>query len=113
MKYNVGDRIKTKFGSGVVQRVVDGQGYAVMIDGYTTTMAIYYHDIIEEKAMTEVEINEIVMIQPRSVKADPYTLSLLKLKTQADYDKFLETHEYVSERTLDSGYIMKTYQEKM
>jgi hypothetical protein len=63
--------------------------------------------------MTESEIYEIVMIQPRSVKADPYTLSLLKLKTQADYDKFLETHEYVSERTLDSGYIMKTYQEKM
>jgi tRNA A22 N-methylase len=69
---------------------------------------------VDEKiVMDESEIYEIVMIQPRSVKADPYTLSLLKLKTQADYDKFLETHEYVSERTLDSGYIMKTYQEKM
>jgi hypothetical protein len=48
MDYKVGERIKTKFGSGIVQRVVDGQGYAVLIDGYTTTMAIYYDDIIEE-----------------------------------------------------------------
>ena len=49
MNYNVGDRIKTKFGSGIVERVVEGLGYyGVMIEGYTKTMAIYYHDIIEE-----------------------------------------------------------------
>jgi hypothetical protein len=48
MNYKVGDRIKTKFGSGVIQRVVYGEGYAVMMDGYTITMAIYYADVIEE-----------------------------------------------------------------
>jgi|LauGreDrversion4_2_1035121.scaffolds.fasta_scaffold218627_6 hypothetical protein len=48
MNYKVGDRIKTKFGSGIIERVVENQGYAVLIDGYTTTMAIYYRDIVEE-----------------------------------------------------------------
>jgi hypothetical protein len=79
---------------------------------YEDTQSVF--DVIKKEffSMTDSEIYEIVMIQPRSVKADPYTLSLLKIKTQADYDKFLETHEYVSEKTLESGYVLKTYQEK-
>lgn len=51
---NVGDRILTKFGWGMIKRIVEGRGYSVLLDrhkehGYTATTAIYYKDIMENQ----------------------------------------------------------------
>lgn len=54
MNYQVSDRIQTKFGWGTVKIVVEGNGYAVLLDrhkdqGHEATTAIYYKDVIDEE----------------------------------------------------------------